>query len=336
MLILESARLSPTSVSSYIESFTALIPVKLDGSVQHLLSTHKNFIADLRWCVDTGNKDAAKALVQRAKFYIKSRTKKSLGDRFKYTFQELIVAGGQEETIIVKLVDEDHKTFCAKIGSVRQMQKESEIGKTVTGPCVMPIVDFIVIEKESDRNRGVLISPLYSSSIQCFLESDKQIQERVLASILLCGLSGICSFALRNIHHCDIKLSNIMFGLDKRFVLIDFGSATKEDEIISSCTYGMSINRHSPTIGYDLACLVTTVMQLMYEEFVTYKTKAHVHQQIDIVHDRFPIFCTMLKMLPIDDEVDMNEFITIVKSLFEIAKTIADFDHSLLELINIF
>jgi hypothetical protein len=53
----------------------------------------------------------------------------------------------QGGTIIQRAFD-DEDNFCAKIGKLDIIKAESEVGKKVVGPCVMPIIKFIPLPQQ--------------------------------------------------------------------------------------------------------------------------------------------------------------------------------------------
>jgi hypothetical protein len=59
----------------------------------------------------------------------------------------------------------------------------------------------------------------------------------------------------------------------------------------------MCINRHIPTLGFDISCLVTTVMQVMFKNYETYVTKEHVTHQVKVIRSGYPIVSDMLLKL---------------------------------------
>ena len=194
----------------------------------------------------------------------------------------------------------------------------------------MPCIDFI-----EDGELGMIIAPLYGCTVRELINSDEALLEQQLVMILLCGLSGIFSFASKGMHHCDIKPSNIALAPGKIFVLIDFGSASESGAFLRSFTPKMSISRASPSIGFDVACLATTIMQAMFQNGDTYVTKEHLLQQCELLQSRFPTVCKMLKLLPIDQEVQINAFMEICKNLFEMARSFNGIDATVLQKVNI-
>ena len=81
----------------------------------------------------------------------------------------------------------------------------------------MPIIDFI----ELSDGRGVLISTFYSQTVgEYMLECPAFLDEELIISVLLCGISSIYSFALQGYAHCNIKMNNIMAEGSRIFSLI--------------------------------------------------------------------------------------------------------------------
>ena len=209
-------------------------------------------------------------------------------------------------------------------------KKEMACCDKVVRPCVMPCIEFI-----EDGELGMIIAPLFGCAVRELINSDEALSEQQVVMILLCGLSGIYSFASKGMHHCDIKPSNIALAPGRIFVLIDFGSATDSGAFLRSFTPKMSISRASPSIGFDVACLATTIMQVMFQNCDTYVTKEHLLQQCGLIQSRFPTVCKMLKLLPIDEEIQINAFTETCKNLFEIARSISGIDESVLQKVNI-
>ena len=117
--------------------------------------------------------------------------------------------------------------------------------------------------------------------------------------------------------------------------MIDYGSATESGAFRRSFTPKMSIGRASASIGFDVTCLATTVMQVMIQSGDTFASKELLLQQCEAMQSRYPTVCNMVKHLPIDEEIHINAFIEIFKNLFEMAKSINGIDESVLQKVNI-
>ena len=59
-------------------------------------------------------------------------------------------------------------------------------------------------------------------------------------------------------------------------------------------------------------------MQLMFRNYDKYRTMEHVQQQIGIMKSVYPTLCEMLLKLPIDQEVNADEFVVVSRELFEL------------------
>ena len=95
-------------------------------------------------------------------------------------------------------------------------KKEMACCDKVVRPCVMPCIEFI-----EDGELGMIIAPLFGCAVRELINSDEALSEQQVVMILLCGLSGIYSFASKGMHHCDIKPSNIDCPSSRKNICID-------------------------------------------------------------------------------------------------------------------
>lgn len=71
-------------------------------------------------------------------------------------------------------------------------------------------------------------------------------------------------------------------------MLIDFGSTTKYDCDIDTCTNGMSILAQNPSIEYDLSCLYSTIGHLITLKIKMYSTREILLGKIIKHRARYP------------------------------------------------
>jgi len=289
-----------TARETYIDAIQALVPNdKFSESLRKLLKSDRHFYHRLHGCLNWTKNDAV-TFIKEAKLYLRSSTRLEIKRNKGYNFGQVLSHTGQANSLIMNVMD-DKGNYCSKVGPINMIKKENDIGITVSGECVMPILDYFSIPDD----RAVLVTPLYSTSLADWLLDKRQpVQDKSCVCILLCGISAIYSFAMHSICHSDIKLSNIMMISLSKYVLIDFGSATRFDGYISSTTRGISISRSSPSIGYDVSSLATVVAQVMLDEFGFFMTKEQLLFKINPLSSRFPTACKMMNYLPIDEEID--------------------------------
>ena len=224
------------------------------------------FFSELRSCKN--DKMRANELIKEVKNYIKTTVISQKG----YSFQNVLYSFGN--VVIIEVMG---PISCAKVSHVRVIKDEYNIGLTVKGPCVMPIIDFFELEepgRDSDDKRAAIISPKYNQNLSEWLyENEGQYlfrKEDEIVALMLCGLSAVYSFASKSLCHYDIKLANIMQEGSLKFVLIDFGS-TVDYHSTSNSTPGFSFEHSTPSIRYDLNSLAITLAKVyLRDEFCTF------------------------------------------------------------------
>ena len=305
----------PILLQSCLESLLAAAMVPISDSVRNLLLTNQAFLLKLKigapW-----TKERAKNLIMQAKMYLKTSTKMLVENEHGYHFGPLLSSRCGAENTIIKAWRDGDIPVCAKVGRLKQMKKENEVGNIIQGPCIMPIQGFLEVKDD----RAVLISPLYNASLTTWMESNDRVSEISIGDVILCGLSGIYAFASNKMHHCDIKPSNMMIGTTPhQIVLIDFGSSVMSGECLNTGTLDMSINLSSPSIGYDVTCLVVTIMHVLFKEPKRFVSEVDVRAEI-AKFTHFPVMVEMLGCIPIDKDISsLSELTEIWRSVFEIA-----------------
>ena len=282
------------------------------------------------------DKKLAKKLVSEVQYVLKTTVKKTIRKTNGYVFESVISNAGQSNVMIFNAYNDTETKFCAKISNVDVIKKEYEVSKIVKGPCIMPILDFLEFEEPGrEEKRAAIMSPLYSMTLDRYsLESDLVPDwEDQLIAIILCGLSAVTSFALQSICHYDIKLNNIMMSHLYKFVLIDFGSATKYDTV-SDSTPGYSFKYLNPSIRYDLSSLIITIVKfIMAKPSMTFESKEELFKELNNYKSKYPIVYEILEILKpiIDTDITKNDLISICNKIYQFscskASWITKYDH---------
>lgn len=183
----------PIAKEVCIQKIQELLPgKKLSASVIRLLKNNKHFSRLLEF--NSLTRTVAKEFIKEAELYLKTSTKLAVSKTNGYYFGDIISHMSQGGTIIQRAFD-DEDNFCAKIGKLDIIKAESEVGKKVVGPCVMPIIKFIPLPED----RAAIITPLYGETMRSWIfrpfETDEE--ERVI-SMLMCGISAIYSLLLKD------------------------------------------------------------------------------------------------------------------------------------------
>jgi serine/threonine protein kinase len=310
---------SPTVISkeTYIQKIQELLPgVKLSDSVYKLIKKNKQFYGRLHDCFGWSREDA-KNFINEAKMFLKTSTKVLVSKNKGYHFDEVVSHMGQGATIIQKVYD-TKGNYCGKIGPIRIIEAEYEVGKKVVGPCVMPVLDFIILPEE----RAVIVSPLYIRTLaNWMLNLEEFAEEDDIVPILLCGISAIYSFACQGLAHCDIKLTNLMLETSVKVILIDFGSATDFEEVISSTTPGIRFEHCSPSIRYDINSLSIAIARIMLKKNEDFATKEHLFSMISPLASRYPVVLEMLGLMRIDENFgSAAELLVVWKNIYSVAQ----------------
>ena len=130
--------------------------------------------------------------------------------------------------------------------------------------------------------------------------------------------------------------SNIMFEVNKLFIIIDFDSARLKNQSTTSCTPEMGIECAHPSTSYDVACLMTTLLQIMTSTSITYNIKEAVLRDINLYANRYPTLCRILLQLHLCEEIEIETFRVLCTDLFQQAMTIKNINHVVLKRANIF
>ena len=172
------------------------------------------------------------------------------------------------------------------------------------------------------EERAAMFTPVYVETVaDWLLNLDKFPDEEAIISILLCGISAIYSFASQGLAHCDIKLTNLMFETRTKVVLIDFGSATKFEDSISSTTPGMRFEHHSPSIRYDVNSLSISIARVMLKKPEEFASKDHLFATIRPLNSTYPVVFEMLGLMRIDEDINSaKEFLDVWKNVYLRAK----------------
>jgi serine/threonine protein kinase len=305
----------PIAKEVYIQKIQELLPgEKLSDSVIKLLKNNKHFSRRL---TTSWTKQKAKEFVKEANLYLKTSTKLAVSKTDGYSFLEVISYMGQKGTIILRAYD-GKQNYCAKIGILDIIKAESEVGKKVVGPCVMPIIKFIPLPED----RAAIITPLYGETVADWLVSlEIFAHEDEIIHILLSGISAIYSFASQGLAHCDIKLNNLMFEKGSKIILIDFGSTEKFDGIISSTTPGIRFDHYAPSIRYDINSLSIAIAHVMLKKREEFASKEHMFGLVAPLSGKYPVLLEMLGLMRIDEDIQSPaELLDIWKGMYEVAK----------------
>ena len=185
----------------------------------------------------------------------------------------------------------------------------------------MPVYKLLEL---SNGAKSALICPWYDQTVEDWVLSQPVFVDEIrMVIILLCGLSAICSFASQGYAHCDIKLRNLMFvNRSSKCVLIDFGSATKLDGLMTSSTPGISFQNKSyfvPSIRFDVNSLAILTARLMSKKFEEcFVSKGHL---LSPLIEKYPIAIQMLKEMRIDEDIESaDELVSVWRNLFALAK----------------
>jgi hypothetical protein len=300
---------------------------KISGTAVHestrkLLLEHPYFSSHLAEVSSWSKKDAQQ-FIKAAQLHIKTQTRLQVLENHGYMFGDELSYLGQPDTLIV-MASNAIGNFCAKVGWPSQMATEFQIAQKVNGPCVMPVYKLLEL---SNGAKSALICPWYDQTVEDWVLSQPVFVDEIrVVIILLCGLSAICSFASHGYAHCDIKLNNLMFvNRSSKCVLIDFGSATKFDCLMTSSTPGISFQNKSynvPSMRFDvnsLAILMARVMSKKLEE--CFVSKGHLLSFISPLIEKYPIAIQMLKEMRIDEDIEsVDELLNVWKNLYALAK----------------
>ena len=79
----------------------------------------------------------------------------------------------------------------------------------------------------------------------------------------------------------------------------------------------MSIQVEHPSINFDVACLLTTILQVMRQNCEIYEIKAKVLNEIKDYSAEYPTLCGMLLRLPICEDIELPDFFVLCKRTFE-------------------
>ena len=273
--------------------------------------THtKEFYSRLQ--ISLHDKTMAQNLIRDIRCLIKTTVKTKVKDTHGFTLHNVIFFSGQSNVVIISAYN-DKFNGCAKVSSVGNIKDEFNIGKLVTGPCVMPIIDYFELdEPERIDKRAAIVIPLYIRTLADWLRDYPALvfpPEDEIVALILCGLSAVYSFASRFICHHDIKLENIMMSKKREFILIDFGAATDYDhpEGGSEFTPGYSFAHSTPSIQYDLNSLAITVARvIMNKRDKDLVDKNHLFQQLIKYQGRYPVAMHMMELLKPCIDVEMT------------------------------
>lgn len=322
--------MSPPDIAkeTYIQKIQELAPEeKLSDSVCKLLKNNRHFYNRLHQCTMWNRKDA-KEFIQEAKLFLKTSTKLQVAETDSYRFGEVQSWMGSGGTLIQKVYDEKGQ-YCAKIGRLFTIQAEFEVGQKVVGPCVMPIIKFIILP----HDKATIITPLYAETVASWvLKLESFPKEDSIVPVLLCGISAIYSFASQGLAHCDIKLTNLMFESITKIVLIDFGSAKPFGDFISSTTPGIRFEHCSPSIRYDINSLAIAIARIMIKKPEDFISKDHLLSVVAPFASNYPVIYEILGMLRIDEDFNSAaELLQVWRKIYAFAREkkpfVSDFSH---------
>jgi serine/threonine protein kinase len=311
--------MSPTYESReyLIEELQKKVPgQKLSDLLRKFLKKNRDFYSRLHY-VKNWSVSEAKEFIKDANAVLKTITMLIVHDTYGYDLGEPVSYTCQSGTVVHRITNHEGY-FCAKIGRPAVIRNEFEIGNKIKGPCIMPIHKFLSLSEE----KAAIVTPLYQETIGNRLRSlTKYANEDEIISIILCGISAIYSFTIRGFAHCDIKLTNIMFVSTVKFILIDFGSATKFGETITSTTPGIGFNYSEPSTRYDINSLSVVIARFMLRNDATFYSKDHLFESIKGLSTLYPVVYEMLQLMRIDEDFkSAAELFQVWKNVYQVAK----------------
>jgi hypothetical protein len=169
------------------------------------------------------------------------------------------------------------RVLCAKVGPRTAVRCEWAAMEAVHGggahaPAVVR-AEACEDVRPGDRGLAALLLPLLPLSVadahNALPPGPGHARDALAASVALCGLAAVASFARAGWAHGDIKPANIMLagGASAACVLIDLGTARAVGEEFSeSSVYSLNEPRVA-SAAYDLVCLGATLAALQYGLF---------------------------------------------------------------------
>eukprot|EP01035_Chromulina_nebulosa_P041870 gene41870-56705_t len=208
------------------------------------------------------SESAIRTIYTKALNSLSTRTKKIIQEKHPDCLFDSIIAVGQGNTVIIKVM---YKAVCcsAKIGSSDDIEREVRIARSFSGrkPFLMEVLEVIPMSMDDNYTRLAMITPLYSAVLHDF--TGRRCLE-LFVRVTVCTFLSIREFNRIGFCHGDIKPKNLMVNSNSKFVtMIDFGESSQygTDMMKDSMWYPLDCVR-TASLHYDLTCLASTLWEL--------------------------------------------------------------------------